>query len=122
MLPSNQIALRIQPGAQGVIEQRPILSGAHIVLARPLHFDRCTTVDGFRNLHCFQHIVGAGIGATTEAAAGIQHVDFDLLGFDAEEACDIALVAGLILLTIPNFALIVTEFDHAVQRLHGSMR
>ena len=40
LLPAEQLALRVEAGAQPVQESRPVIAAAHVVLAHPDEFDR----------------------------------------------------------------------------------
>jgi len=105
-----------------MMEQRPVVARAHVVLAHPDQLYRCPAVDRLDDLGGLQHVVGMAAGAAAEAAAGVQHVDRDLLRLEAEQGGQGMLVAGLHLLAVPYLAATVAESDHAVHRLHGGVR
>lgn len=112
-----------QPRAVQV--ERPVVAGAHVVLAHPHQLDRRVQALGARGARDgdrLQQVVGMRAGAAAEAAAGVQLGQGDALGRHAEILRDGALVGRLELLAVPDLAAFVVQPHQAVQRLHGRMR
>ena len=126
MVPADDVARRIDARAQRVHVHRTVVAALHVVLARPHHLDRDARLAGLDqrhgDRHRFQHVVGRGTRAASEAAAGVEHVELDLLGLQSRVLGDRELVAGLELLAVPHFAQFRRQLDHAVQRFHRRVR
>jgi hypothetical protein len=100
----------------------PVIACAHVVLARPHQLHRRAALDRLGDADRFQDVIRVRVGPAAEAAAREQHVELDLLGFEPQHAGDRALVYGLELFAVPDFAAVLVEFHHAVKRFHRRMR
>ena len=120
-MPADQLAGTIQRRFQRVVEERPVVAAAHVVLAQPDQFDRCFAVDRLDDVRRLQHVIRLRAGPTAKTAPGIEHVELDLLRLEAEQCGHPALIDRLELLAVPHFAAIGLEVDNAIHRLHGGM-
>jgi len=79
VLPRYRSTVGIESGAQPVQVHRPIPAGAHVVLAKPLQLYRHLAAGGLEDAGRLDDVVGLRVRATAERAAGVQHVDANLL-------------------------------------------
>ncbi len=101
----------------------PIQAAMDVVLAGPLQLDR-RAVGAVRlgDRYRLDDVIGAGIGAPAEAAAGIQRVNADLLRIQTRGARSVHLIDGLELIAGPDLAAVGGELDHRIERLHRRVR
>ena len=121
MLPGEGSARGIERGDDPVVIQRPVVTRPHVVFARPDELHRCLAADRLDDLRGLDQVVRLRVGATAEAAAGVEHVELHLLRLEAQDLRDGALIDGLELLAIPDFAASAIELHHAIHRLHRGM-
>ncbi len=124
-MPGDQLAVGIHARPDAVQERRPVVAAAGVLLARPHHLDRglvALGLCGARDRQRFEHVVGLRVGAAAEAAAGVELMDRDLIGLQAQGRGDRTLVAGMQLFAVPDLAAAVGQLDHAVERLHRRVR
>ncbi len=121
LLPGHRPALRIEAGAQPMQIQGTVPTAAHIVLTRPLQFDRNLTARRLEDLRSLDRIVGVRVRPPAKGAAGIEHIDPDLLRGEAEHSGHRRLIRGLELLAVEHADTITIRGDDAIKRLHGRM-
>src|SRR5438105_6986060 len=86
MLPADDVALRVEPGAQPMDIERPILAALDVVLARPYELHGLVTADRLGDRGSLAGHVALESSASPEAAAGQQGVDAHLRARHAERA------------------------------------
>ena len=120
MLPADDAAGAVEPGAQPMHEGRPIVAAGNVVLAAEHHPNRGAAAE---RLGDGDSLGDHGLrGAAAKAAAGECRVDLDLLGFEPADLRGKALIERLHLRARPDAAAVRRNLDHAVQRLHRRVR
>ena len=81
----DDLAVRVETGFELMDEGRTITAAAHVVLARPLHFDRRLPADGLGDGDRFDDDIGIRDRAAAEAAAGFHHMEDDFIRRDLSD-------------------------------------
>src|ERR1700679_4268651 len=100
-----------------------VQAAADVILTSPLQLDRSSLrTIRFGNRDGLDDIVGPGIRASPEAAAGVERVNKHLSWVKPRRLGSIHLIDGLKLIARPDLAALRGELHDAIQGLHGSMR
>src|SRR5208283_496870 len=117
ILPSDDIAGRIETTLEEVIAGGAIVIVVEIVFPGPKKFDGDSRL--FGNGCGFKHVV---VGETaTETSAGAHHVDGDVRSRDVEDLGDLFAATLRSLRRRPEFQFAIVEMGQTVFRLHGGV-
>ena len=122
MLPAADVAVGVQAHAHAMHVQRAIAAAAHVGFARPLQFDRRAEVDRLGDFGGFDEHIAVEDRAPAETAAGLHHVQVDLIGFDAGDLRAGALHRVRHLQAAVDVQAVAVLVDHRIQRLQRRMR